>query len=549
MFASSQKSSPAGFDYRLIAMDKASDGIGIADASGDLIYANTALLKFYGIEDDSDETVNPIDKNWKDFILQQQDEDVSYVILSQLTENGEVYGEISLGDEDDKKIAEISLTRMEDNGIVITLRDSAQTEDIEREREALKEQLHQAQKLEAVGRLAGGVAHDFNNILAAMNGYAEFLIDDLEPGSEQHQFAINILSAGNQATDLVEKMLAFSRRDENEMKILDVRSAVQETLIMLKASLPKSVSVHTHIISEEAFVLGNATQLSQAVMNLCVNAKDAMENERGKLDLRVDFVNEVDFPCLPVMKKMPDDDYLPLVNIEEVQDKPDTSRLTLGAMVRDENYARLVIADNGTGMSRLIMENIFEPFFTTKPVDKGTGLGLAMVHGVIAAHKGAMVITSTLGKGTAFELLFPIAQGEEIKITPQAAEQKQEEGLNIKVLLVEDQEEVAMMTKKRLQRMGAEVFLCINGHDAMQTLTESPFYYDLVITDQNMPEMTGVELIETAYKEFPDLPFIMMSGYSEERLLRFKEGHPSVKAVLRKPVAKADLQKAIEELF
>ncbi|MGH1399532.1 MAG: hybrid sensor histidine kinase/response regulator [Alphaproteobacteria bacterium] len=529
-------------DYRLIAMEKTSDGIAIIDANGNLHYANKALLKFYDCGNEA------LEQPWQDIILQGQSTEIRDVILNQLSEKGEVYGEISLQqDVAKKKTAEISLTRLEDNGIIVTLRDSALTKDIEREREALREQLHQAQKLEAVGRLAGGVAHDFNNILAAMNGYAEFLIDDLEEESEQYQFAQNILSAGMQARDLVDQMLAFSRRESDELRQLDLRASVNETLKMLKASLPKSVTIHGDIIDEAAIMHGNPTQLSQALMNLCVNAKDAMKNERGTLTIKVDFVNEHDVPNISTTPEMPDESYLPLIHMEEI--KEGHTRLTLGSLVSDHPYCRLSVGDDGSGMSRLVMENIFEPFFTTKSVDEGTGLGLAMVHGVITAHKGALEINSRLGKGTCFDLFFPLSLGE-------GAQEMIEDEANISssldkrnILLVEDDANVAIMTLKMLERLGVEVEHAENGREALHILQENPDYFDLVLTDQNMPEMTGVELIEAVSIKFKNLPFVLLSGYSEKSLQNMQDKHQCVKAVLRKPIAKANLSKTLNEVF
>lgn len=421
-----------------------------------------------------------------------------------------------------------------------------QLEDIqraERDKEALQEQLSQAQKLEAVGRLAGGIAHDFNNILAAMNGYAEFLIDDLDTKSQQHGFAKNILKAGNQARDLVDKMLAFSRRDANEITKMRLVDSVEETMSMLKASLPKSVEVQREIDNEDYCINGSQTLISQALMNLCVNAKDAMPNEKGRLLVAMSLVQKSHFEYMEDSEDLPDNDDLPLIDIKDIT--PTHTCLTMGKLARDQEYMCLSVADDGSGMSRVIMENIFEPFFTTKPVDEGTGLGLAMVHGVIASHKGAMQINSIAGKGTRFDLLFPsLGIQEESEETDE--QQKPWKAVG-NVLVVDDQQEVRQVTQTMLERKGFEVEVCESGQAALEILQEHPDYFNIIVTDHNMPQMTGLELIEKVSENNIGIPFVLITGYSPESMGDTVDQYPALKAVLKKPIDREKLLETVQE--
>jgi len=412
----------------------------------------------------------------------------------------------------------------------------------EREKTALQEQLHQAQKLEAVGRLAGGIAHDFNNILAAINGYTEFLIDDLKPKSQEHGFAQNIMKAGAQARELIDKMLTFSRRDRDETMQFNMADPFDETLSMLKASLPKSVEVITDCNDDNYIIHGNPTSISQALMNLALNAKDAMPNEKGNLMLSLSRADMEHFQEMGYQENLPATSDMPLVAITDVS--ATHTRLTLGKLARNQDYMCLSVADSGTGMTRMIMEHIFEPFFTTKTVDKGTGLGLAMVHGVVASHRGAMQINSIAGKGTRFDLLFPILGRQTDAASPPTKNEHWKAVGNI--LLVEDKDDVRDMMKTMLERLGFDVETCDGALAAKEIIEEHPDYFNVVVTDQNMPKMSGIELVQDIAPKYPSLPFVIVSGYSIEEMRDIMKEHPSVKAILKKPIDREKLLEAVQ---
>lgn len=408
----------------------------------------------------------------------------------------------------------------------------------QREKEELQKQFFQAQKMEAIGRLAGGIAHDFNNILAAINGYAEFLIADLEQKSPEHKFAQNILKAGLQGRRLVDQMLAFSRIKGSAFEPLNFLDPVQECISLLQASLPKSVELEILINTEDAPVLGNATQISQVIMNLCVNAKDAMSHDKGVLKISLDIVNTEAYADLEMIKDvLPGADDVPFIHIHE--EVTGQLNLMLGSLVKSSEYVCLTVQDSGSGMPREVLEHVFEPFFTTKSVDKGTGLGLSTVHGVLLSHLGAMIIDTKIGQGTTFRLFFPKLSSA----SPHSLNQvpKNRRFVNARILVVEDQPEIAEVTMIMLRRIGFKAKWCASGMEALDELRNNSEQYDLILTDQNMPKMTGIDLLHAVHKEFPDMAFVLLSGYSEQNMQDAIAGHPAMKAMITKPVEQEKL--------
>jgi PAS domain S-box-containing protein len=526
---------------RLAAMEATLDGIGIIDADWNVTYINRSFREMYGITQGNEE--HYLGQSWYVFFPESEYAKIDTEIIPTVQSEGAWSGVFSFENLANRVVhIELEFAHIDGGGIICTARDITQRIENESDKKQMQSQLYQAQKMEAIGRLAGGIAHDFNNILAAMNGYAEFLIEDLEDGSPEHKFADNILQAGHQAKALVDQMLAFSRQKNSEFGSMDLLKPVNESLAMLRASLPKSIEVVTDFKIEAAPIAGNETQIAQIVMNLCVNAKDAMENNKGQLSLAVDYanMNEENLSGWLIDDPVEQTD-MPTMIIQEIVEGE--TELLLGKLSRQSQYIQMSVTDTGTGMSRDVMEVVFEPFFTTKPVDKGTGLGLATAHGVIAGHGGALRIKSTVGVGTQFDLFFPVVASEEKDVAVETVIQSIEGSGNI--LLVEDQIEVQKMTIKMLERLGYDVDAVDDGQQALEVLREIPDHFDLVITDQNMPKVTGLELVEEIYKEQPDLPFMMLSGYSEEKLQRIIKEHPAIKMTLRKPIKKDELGKHI----
>lgn len=540
---------------RLAAMEASRDGIAIVGRDGNLNYMNNALMKIHKISEE--DAYSYIGQPWEKLYTQKGIEEilegrkkVQENAKQALREKGYWLGESPIDIKDGEVVnVELSLTTLPDGGFIGTVRDISDRKKMEDERKNLENQFYQAQKMEAIGRLAGGIAHDFNNILAAMNGYAEFLIDDLEEKSPQHQFAVNILQAGRQARDLVDQMLAFSRRKESSKDTLDLTTPIHETLSMLKATLPKTIEVLPNIKISSAPIKGNSNQIAQVIMNLCVNARDAIESDHGELKVDLDIVSSSEFNDPDVLVgNISEYKETPPIKFDEPS--PGRTRLFLGQMIKETDYVRLGVEDTGCGMSKIIMERIFEPFFTTKPVDKGTGLGLSTVHGVVSGHKGAMIVDSTLGKGTRFELFFPLAESAaRVQSGDESESAVVGDRKSGRILIVEDQSEVRDMLLTMLERLGYEAASCHTGLEALDVLRENPGAFDLVLTDHNMPKMTGLELAQQVSYDFPDMPFILLSGYSEQKMRDLMAENPAIKAILRKPIAKNQLAQKIQSVL
>ncbi|MCB9996476.1 MAG: response regulator [Rhodospirillales bacterium] len=519
---------------RMAALDASMDGVGLVDAHGNLTYINKALMDLHGL--DEQDLPSYIGRSWKTLYSAKGREDIEQKVLPHLDRYGYWKGDAPVLKKNGAIVtAEMSLTLLEDGGLIGTARDISGRLQDQKDREALQNQFFQAQKMEAVGRLAGGIAHDFNNILASMLGYTEFLLEDLPEDSEEHHFATQIMSGGIQAQELVEQILTFSRRDETIKNDIDFTGVVRKTTDMLKATMPTTIMLDVDLPDEDVTISGNGTQIGQVLMNLCVNAIDAMGGERGRLAVRMDLIKQGDAPYRAMeVAQWPDLNSSPPVRILRIDD--DNTQLQCGTILKSGSYVRVCVSDTGCGMAADIMEHILEPFYTTKPVDQGTGLGLSSAHGIIAAHHGAMVVNSCRNVGTCFELFFPIAERQAAleEINGEAAAAVQED--TGRILVVEDEARVRQMLKELLVRRGYEVDLCADGDEAIDYLREHPESVDLIISDYTMPHMTGAEMAAEIIDDFPDLPVIILSGYSKDKLDSLEDIHPNIKSVLRKPV-------------
>lgn len=531
---------------RLAAIEAAGDGIGLVDREGRLTYINKALMELHAIPREGIDDY--IGQPWEKLYTAQGIEEIHRKVMPLLRKNKHWKGEAPLKRADGKIIfAEMSLTLLPDGGLIGTARDISDRKKAEKEKDDLQKQFFHAQKMEAIGRLAGGIAHDFNNILASMLGYAEFLTEDLDPASKQHKFAQQIMSGGTQAKKLVEQILTFSRRKESARDILMLSEAVNETANILRATIPPTITLDIQINTGNSEISANSSQISQVLMNLCVNARDAMEKEEGILAVHVDRVAGRDItPETIVSDSSPAANYAPESRLYEASRNETT--VLIGHVGRDSDYIRVCVIDNGCGMTREVMEHIFEPFFTTKDMDRGTGLGLSTVHGMIAGHQGAIIVKSCPGKGTCFELYFPAveARAETARGKAGVADVRTHGIDGAKILLVEDEAQVRSMMMQMLERIGCEAQECVSGPSALDILREKPGYYDIILSDHLMPGMTGLEMARELRKGGIDIPIVLLSGYSKEKLTEaLNDKEAGIEAFLRKPTDSRTLSETI----
>ena len=395
-------------------------------------------------------------------------------------------------------------------GLDITKRKKAEKEKID-----LELKLSQKQKMEAIGTLAGGIAHDFNNILAAMQSYVELSIDDLPEATPVRDNLQQVLSCGNRAAKLIKQVLTFSRKDQQQKEQIQIASIIKEVLNMLRSSLPATIKIRRKIQADSSMVLADPTQVHQVLVNLCTNAAHAMRETGGLLEVSLTDVNldsETEIG----------DDYL--------QKGP---------------YIKLTVSDTGCGMDKDVLARIFEPFFTTKNVNEGSGLGLSVVHGIVKSHDGAISVDSTPGKGTTFDIFLPKIQADQLT-QPQPVELTTRE--NQVILLVDDQKIFVDVTKQILERLGYIVVAKTNSIDALEAFQEDPDQFDLVITDQIMPNLTGTQLAEELIAIRPDIPVILCTGFGEN-VSQEQVNSIGIKKFINKPISKQQIAAIIRDLL
>lgn len=374
---------------------------------------------------------------------------------------------------------------------------------------------YQSQKMEAIGTLAGGIAHDFNNILQGIFMTTENLHMEPDMDDEYYEKLDKIIRFGKRGADLVSQILTFSRQGSLQQKPVKLSSIIREILKMVRATLPSSIKIEQDLDVQCPKVLGNPTQLYQIFLNLCTNAEYAMRNKGGTL-------------------------YVSLKEI--IVDSLFSKNINL----KEGSYNKLIVQDTGGGIVPEIKARIFEPFFTTKPTGEGTGMGLAVVHGIVQAHGGAIQVESIINKYTTFEIFLPSITNEKQHVNTKAPVFS--ESGNESILLVDDEVEVSQMMRNNLTRFGYNVTLTHEGSVAFELFSKDPHKFDLVVTDQTMPNISGDILAKKLLKTRPDLPIILITGFSSQLLLLEAENFPTIK-VLMKPVEANYLNQTIREIL
>jgi PAS domain S-box-containing protein len=378
-----------------------------------------------------------------------------------------------------------------------------------------EKQLRQAQKMEAIGNLAGGIAHDFNNILFPIVGMSEMLLDNFPAGSTEYGNIQEIFKAGLRGRDLVNQILAFSRQSEQKMIPVRIQQILKETLRLVRSTIPADIKITHDIQSDCGLVLSDPTKMHQIVMNLITNAYHAVEQSGGKIS----------------------------VHLKETEiGSEDFANISL----EPGQYSRLSISDTGHGIDPTVMDKIFEPYFTTKKQGKGTGLGLAVVFGIVKEHNGDIKVYSEVGKGTTFNVYFPLMEKSSETISDEKIENP-EIGTD-RILLVDDEEPVLKVEKLLLESLGYRVIPRLSSVDALEAFRSNPNDFGLVITDMSMPNMTGDQLAKELMSIRPDLPVIICTGFSE-RINEKKSRSIGIKGFLMKPVVKSELAQLVHKVL
>ncbi|MBC2695965.1 MAG: response regulator [Desulfobacteraceae bacterium] len=381
----------------------------------------------------------------------------------------------------------------------------------EEEKHLLEEHLRYTKKMEAIGTLAGGIAHDFNNILAAIMGYTELASLNSSDSDSLKSDLDEIIKASNRAKDLTKQILLFSRQTEQKQKPIKIEIIVKEVLKMMRASLPTTIEIRQNIKTGLDPILSDPTEIHRVLMNLCTNAAHAMQKKGGVLEVTLSDI--------------------------ELDKKTAAQNLDLNP----GQYQMLTINDTGHGMDSSVIERIFDPFFTTKKYGEGTGMGLAMTHGILKSCGGTITLNSEVGKGTTFKVFFSAIKSE---ITVESKQDEQIPHGKERILLVDDEAALVSAGKQLLESLGYKVIAKTNSVEALETFKEQPNNFDIVITDMTMPKMTGENLSKKILAIRPDMPIIICTGFSEV-ISEKKAKAIGIREFIMKPILRKDIAKII----
>ncbi len=370
--------------------------------------------------------------------------------------------------------------------------------------------------MESIGTLAGGIAHDFNNILSAVMGYTELAMIDIDNPENLRKDLNEILQGANRAKELVKQILTFSRKSDQNLKPIRIQFVINEVLKLLRSSIPTTIEIRQNINPDCETVLADPTEIHQLIMNVCTNAYQAMRKAGGVLNISLQSI------------ELTEKDFEKKIHLEP------------------GSYLILEIADTGIGMTKDVQDRIFEPYFTTKGKGEGTGLGMAVVHGIVTRLQGDISVYSEQGQGTSFEIYLPTVEAQ--------VEEIQEDLIgpvpigNERILIVDDDPRIVQLSRKMLEYLGYEVTAFTNSMETLHEFKKGPGNFDLVITDMTMPNMTGAELSKQILTIQPDMPIILCTGFSE-MMNEEKANSLGIRAFIMKPVNRTDLAESVRNVL
>jgi len=385
----------------------------------------------------------------------------------------------------------------------------------EAERESISRQVNQLQKMESLGTLAGGIAHDFNNILSGIIGYADLSLDDVSPDSRLGHNLYQIIQSGDRAKKLIQQILNFSRSNPVEKTPQYLTPIIREATDLLRAGMPATIFIKSTLVDDTEPVLADPTQIHEILMNLCTNAKQAMTDEKG---------------CIEILH-------------EEAYFTSDIAGRA--GTVSPGRYSVITVRDNGCGMDEKTLLRVFDPFFTTKAPGKGTGMGMAVLYGIVQNHGGTVTVESSPGTGTTFKVFLPKCSS--VIISEASSESLIEYG-DERIMCIDDEELLCAMIKDMLGSLGYTVSVFDDSMHALDTFRERPYDFDLIISDLTMPFLTGTDLSKEIHKIRPDIPFILYTG-NDITIDKEKTCASGVDTFLQKPFRKKDLACKIRSVF
>ncbi len=381
---------------------------------------------------------------------------------------------------------------------------------------SIEAQLHQARKMESIGTIAGGIAHDFNNILYMITGNAELAMEDIPAWNPAHENLKEIKSAGLRAAGVVKQLLNFSHQTDQELKPIDAVIVIKDALKLLRSTIPASIEIQQKFPEKEVIILGDPTKINQLMMNLCINASQAMEEAGGILDILVEMIS---------LNERKNDLY---------------------SDPAPGDWLKITVRDSGPGIRSDIIDRIFDPYFTTKDVGKGSGMGLAVVHGIVKNHHGTILAHTEPGQGMTFTIFLPVLTKRPAMETK--ASDFIPRGTGERVLFVDDEASITGMIEKMLERLRYRVQTTTSPLDALEMFRSKPDFFDLVLTDMTMPKMTGVELSKKLKEIKPDIPVVICTGHNA-LIDEEKAKSISVEDYVMKPILMRDIAKVIRKVL